>query len=213
MRSDSVERWEKTIWSEWYEVSDHGSVRTVSHVVIRSNGRRLTVRGKMLNPYDSGSGPMVCIASPNGDRREHYVRRLVLEAFVGPAPEGMEACHFPDRDPWNNRLKNLRWDTKKGNSRDKVLHGTVFVASGELNGESKLTSEQVVQIRIMYATGKYLQSELASEFGVVQVRISGIVSGKSWKHIGGPITKVGRRKNGIKGKSWLRKVANGEGPK
>src|SRR5690242_16611852 len=37
-----------------------------------------------------------------------FAHRIVLMAFVGPCPEGMETSHFPDRDPANNRLENLR---------------------------------------------------------------------------------------------------------
>jgi hypothetical protein len=60
------------------------------------------------------------------------VHRLVLMTFLGPCPEGMEACHFPDRDVSNNRLENLRWDTKKANAFDQYLHGTR--ALGSRNG-------------------------------------------------------------------------------
>lgn len=56
-------------------------------------------------------------------RRNTSVHRLVLETFVGPCPEGMEACHAPDYEPANNRLCNLRWDTPKANSADKKLYG------------------------------------------------------------------------------------------
>lgn len=54
-----------------------------------------------------------------------YVHRLVLEAFVGPCPEGMEGCHI-DGDGTNNRLDNLRWDTHVGNVKDSIRHGTFY---------------------------------------------------------------------------------------
>jgi hypothetical protein len=47
---------------------------------------------------------------------------LVLEAFVGPRPAGMEGCHWDD-DPTNNHLSNLRWDTRSANARDAVRNG------------------------------------------------------------------------------------------
>jgi hypothetical protein len=47
---------------------------------------------------------------------------LVLEAFVGPCPDGLEACHWDD-DPTNNRLSNLRWDTSIANKRDMARNG------------------------------------------------------------------------------------------
>jgi hypothetical protein len=48
------------------------------------------------------------------------VHQLVLEAFVGPKPEGQEGCHFPDPDKSNNSVANLRWDTHLENVRDRV---------------------------------------------------------------------------------------------
>lgn len=59
----------------------------------------------------------------NGKRREFFVHRLVMLAFVGPVPEGMEVCHN-NGDPTDNRLTNLRYGTRSDNERDKVRHGT-----------------------------------------------------------------------------------------
>jgi len=56
------------------------------------------------------------------DRAHKLVHRLVLEAFAGPCPDGMEACHG-DGDPTNNRRLNLRWDTRSSNQLDTVRHG------------------------------------------------------------------------------------------
>lgn len=71
--------------------------------------------------------------------------------FVGPCPPGMEACHFPDRDPTNNRLENLRWDTKKANAYDQYLHGTR--AMGSRNGQAKLTEQDIEDIIRLRANG------------------------------------------------------------
>jgi hypothetical protein len=48
-----------------------------------------------------------------------FVHRLVLEAFIGPCPPGMEACHYPDPSRQNNHVGNLRWDTKQENAHDR----------------------------------------------------------------------------------------------
>lgn len=42
------------------------------------------------------------------------VSRLVLEAFVGPAPEGAVAMHIND-DSTDNRIVNLKWGTQAEN--------------------------------------------------------------------------------------------------
>lgn len=47
-------------------------------------------------------------------RKKMYVHRLVLEAFTGPCPKGMECLHADD-DPTNNHLTNLRWGTHSDN--------------------------------------------------------------------------------------------------
>lgn len=38
-----------------------------------------------------------------------YLARAVLTAFVGPPPAGHVARHWPDPDPANNHVENLRW--------------------------------------------------------------------------------------------------------
>ncbi len=55
----------------------------------------------------------------NGKDVSRFVQTLVLEAFIGPRPQGMQACHYPDKCPRNNCVENLRWDTQSENEKDK----------------------------------------------------------------------------------------------
>lgn len=50
----------------------------------------------------------------NGHLKQHRVHRLVLTAFVGPCPDGMECLHG-EGGALDNRLTNLRWGTKSEN--------------------------------------------------------------------------------------------------
>lgn len=45
------------------------------------------------------------------------IHKLVMLAFVGPCPEGMEVCHRDD-DADNNSLSNLRYGTHASNFSD-----------------------------------------------------------------------------------------------
>ena len=64
------------------------------------------------------SGYLAVTLWRKGQQNTKYVHRLVLEAFVGPCPPGMEACHN-NSNPADNRLSNLRWDTRQANHKDK----------------------------------------------------------------------------------------------
>src|SRR6187431_2512347 len=51
----------------------------------------------------------IVVKLSRGTRYDKYrVHQLVLIAFYGPCPDGMEACHYPDEDRSNNRADNLR---------------------------------------------------------------------------------------------------------
>jgi hypothetical protein len=51
------------------------------------------------------------------------IHRLVLAAFVGPCPDGMQTRHL-DGDRTNNALPNLRYGTAVENAQDQRRHGT-----------------------------------------------------------------------------------------
>ncbi len=53
--------------------------------------------------------------------KKFWVHRLVLIAFVGDCPPGKECCHN-DGDATNNRVENLRWDTRSANMKDRFTH-------------------------------------------------------------------------------------------
>jgi HNH endonuclease len=122
------------------------------------------------------------------------IHHLVLEAFIGPCPPGMEGCHFDD-NPYNNRLSNLRWDTSEENKADALRNGLMPI--GEANGKAKLSNSQVLEMRETYAIGGVSQKELAEKYDVPQTNVSAIVTGRAWQHVGGPITKYGRGRQQI----------------
>lgn len=119
-----TERWLPVVGDSGYEVSDAGRVRGLDRVLIRTNGRPYPVRGVMLRPQPTKPGYRKVEIGP----RTRHMHALVLEAFVGPCPDGMECCH-ENRDRADNRLSNLRWDTHSGNMRDALRHGTHPTAS------------------------------------------------------------------------------------
>lgn len=103
-----------------YEVSDHGRVRSVERVV-QFGAQTRTVKSTVLKPGKTTKGALFVMLS-NGKAYNRRVHQLVLEAFVGPCPPGMEGCHWDDNKE-NNTLTNLRWDTHSANGLDAVRNG------------------------------------------------------------------------------------------
>lgn len=153
-----------------YEVSDLGRVRRVSAA------KGATV-GKVLKGRPNQDGylrvELWALPRPPASRIVHL---LVLEAFVGPCPPGMEACHG-DGDPGNAALTNLRWDTPQANADDRRLHGTHI--QGTRHGSNKLTEDQVREIRA--ASGS--QKSIGAKFGVSQTTVWEIKTGRKWSHL------------------------------
>lgn len=112
-------------WEGLYDVSDEGQVRSHDRLVFvnrRDSPRHKLQKGRVLRQDVCRNGRLRVILA-DGDRRERMlVHRLVLLAFVGQCPTDMECCHYND-DPADNRLENLRWDTRSANQHDVVRNG------------------------------------------------------------------------------------------
>ena len=159
-----MEEWRDAIGFEgFYKISDHGRILTVKTNTIK----KLT--------FDKHDGRPYAGLWKNNKQTQVRPHKLVLEAFVGKRPEGMECCHN-DGNPQNNHLSNLRWDTSKNNQADRVRHGTTN--RGENCGTAKLTGIQVDAIR----QDTRLQRLIALDYGVQGSTISRIKSGVRWKH-------------------------------
>jgi len=116
------EQWKPIAGYEgYYQVSDLGRVRSMARVIPEPRWGARRQPAKIHNPWLSHGYPNVTLHR-DGIRQTRIVHRLVLEAFVGPCPEGMEGCHN-DGNPRNNRLDNLRWDTPLANNLDVIRHG------------------------------------------------------------------------------------------
>lgn len=118
-----IERWLPVVGYEgYYEVSDLGNVRSIDRVLPRRGQSPAFYPGRLLAPADRKWQLQVGLQR-DGRWRGLSIHRLVLEAFVGPCPPGMECCHN-DGNYRNNRVENLRWDTHAANMADKRSHGT-----------------------------------------------------------------------------------------
>lgn len=170
-----TETWMPITFNPRFEVSSFGRVRSLYMPGMR-NTLRQEPRVKVL---DIGKDGTVRAAIRS---RSRLVSRLVLTAFVGPAPKGHEASH-KDGDQKNNRLDNLCWETHSQNEARKMQHGTFRV--GEKHPCAKLTNELVLHFRQRVANGERVQ-DLHKETKVSYAAFYNAMKGHTWKHADNP---------------------------
>lgn len=128
MHASEPESWRPVVGYEGlYEVSDLGRVWSLG----RTDSTGKTRRPRMLRGSTDNAGYQVfgltALSLPGQPGKQRFLRvhTLVLTAFVGPCPPGLECCH-DNGDPGDNRLANLRWDTSLANAADIKRHGTAL---------------------------------------------------------------------------------------
>src|SRR5262245_2973393 len=158
-----------------YQAASDGSIWSCHH----RNGAGTSSHWHPLKPKANRSGHLVVSLRKTGRTFTRHVHTLVLEAFIGPRPEGMECRHFPDRNPSNNRLENLQWGSHEENRADMLIHGSRVRGSQHVG--SKLDESQVLAIRASYPRQTF--KALARTYHVDWTLIREIVHRRSWAHV------------------------------
>ena len=175
------ERYEEENWRQipnyegWYDISDLGNVRRMKGF------GKITFVGRLLKPQVRFGYHIVSLYK-NGVQQNNRVHRLVMAAFVGPCPNGMQVNHI-DGNKSNNRLENLEYVTQSENAIHSYTIG-LQSQQGEKNNHSKLTEEKVHEIRKLL--GKEIHRAIAAKFDVSRQTIDLIANGKRWGHVKEP---------------------------
>lgn len=97
--------------------------------------------------------------------------------YFGKIPDGLFVLHHCDNRRCLNP-KHLFLGTQKDNLKDMDLKGRR--CRGEKHHNSKLSENQIYEIRKKYIPWKYTQKKLSEEYGVSHKAISLIVNRKRW---------------------------------
>jgi Na+-translocating ferredoxin:NAD+ oxidoreductase RnfC subunit len=108
----------------------------------------------------------------------HIASRVSYELYKEPIPQGVLVCHKCNTPSCVNP-SHLYLGTYSDNTQQAVEEGRQFVAKGELNGSSKLTEEQVIQIRCDTRS----QRAIAKDFNISQLHVSRIKRNLVWKDL------------------------------
>lgn len=107
---------------EWRPIPGYERTYAVSSLGrVYSHPRPTTAGGVLKGSVDSHGYRRVGLVQ-DGKQRTRRVHVLVVLAFRGPAPEGMEIRHL-DGNKLNVRLDNLAYGTHRQNGMDTVAHG------------------------------------------------------------------------------------------
>ena len=171
-----MERWKAITGYPGYEVSDHGNVRSWRTPNKRSP-RPLEPRQLRRTDRFGYQHVKLC----NGpEQKQRAVHVLVLEAFVGPRPDGCVARHVNDNDRSNCCLVNLAWGTRFENESDKLRHGTRN--RGSAVNTSKLSASQAIEVFSM----RLPAAVIGALYGISDVAVRKIKLGHSWRHVTTP---------------------------
>lgn len=163
-----------------YEVSNQGRVRSKERKVETSEGYIQERGGNVRSLFEDKGGYMRVTLQGDGSPETFSVHRLVARLFV-PNPDNLPIVHHKDGDTYNNNSDNLEWVSHKSNINKSVNSGEY--GTGESHHRSKLTKEDVLNIRRMYYRGEHTQKELAGEYDVTRSNISSIITGRTWTDV------------------------------
>ena len=170
---DPMEIWEP-VYEGFYAVSNLGAVKRLK------SGHRTHI-GKKLSPVVNGYGYCQAGLSIRGKAYTKRIHSLVMSAFVGQCPRGLQINH-KNGIKTDNRLENLEYITPRENIRHSIEKlGNSF--QGENNGCAILTENQVREIRKTYIPHKVTLAFLAKKYGVSLDCIYTVIHKIKWKHI------------------------------
>lgn len=141
-----------------YKINEFGEVYSYKY---SDEGKKvphhLTINGYVFVPLWKG-----------GKQYNRTIHRLLAIHFI-PNPKNLPVINHIDGNKQNFSLSNLEWCTQQHNVRQAFD-----------NGKRKITKEQAEIIRKKYATGLFLQKELAKENNISRSQVSHIIRGFSW---------------------------------
>ncbi len=154
-----------------YCVSDQGNVMSMSYMGTGLPG---------ILKFNDSRGYQTVELQTGAIKKRFTVHRLVMLAFVGPRPQGMQINHVNGVKSYNWR-NNLEYCTASENQKHSFKIGLQSNV-GERHSQAKLTDEKIIEIKQLIAKG-VSNTEIAKSFGVVPSAISQIKTGKRWNHI------------------------------
>lgn len=146
-------------------------LKLMSYIKLDENGCWVWQKAKHKQGYGNFSYKRKCLLAHRVSWMLHY----------GELDKDILVLHKCDNPPCVNP-EHLFLGTDRDNVKDSISKGRFTRAKGEGQWFSKLTDENVLEIRKMAFEG-IMQKDIAKKFGMDWRHIGAIIRKQSWKHI------------------------------
>lgn len=136
--------------------------------------------GRILKQTKKENGYLQINTRKEGKQIKPLVHTLIALTFV-PNPDNKAEVNHLDGDKSNNSADNLEWCTREENMQHASKEG-LLNCKGSNNNNSKLSEQDVINIRRLYAEGNIMK-DIAKAYNISKPHVSDIVNHKKWKHI------------------------------
>lgn len=185
-------------YENFYMISNYGRVKRLAYVKVFRN--QVTSWEKLLPEkiyklnLDSHGYPQVALRLAGLPPRVARVHRLVAEHFLAPPSDNLLAeckaagldyvlIDHKDDNPKNPHIDNLRWCSPAYNN--KKTEKDYSSVSGSNQYMAILNEERVLEIVELLDNSGLSQNDIAAMYGVKQITISNINTGRSWTKVTG----------------------------
>lgn len=172
-----LEDLQNEIWADiegydgYYQESNYGRTKSLKFG-----------KAKILRPALTLNGYLKVVLSKHNQKNTKHIHQLVSQCFI-PNPNNLPVINHKDGIKFNNYFENLERCTDIQNKQHAVKTG--LKKSGAQNYNSKLTEEQVREIREFCIKGnhKFGAAAFARKFGVHPSTIEDVVNFKKYKNV------------------------------
>jgi hypothetical protein len=154
-----------------YAISESGIVYS-----IKRKGKGFHNTGRVLKPYVNIGGYYMVSLYNNHKKKNYFIHRLIAEHFIDN-PSNKPFINHKNGVRTDNRIYNLEWATMAENNAH------AYSELKKVAAFSKLSKDQVYDIRELKLVFGYSNKYIAETFGVSKQTINRIVNQSTWRHI------------------------------